>query len=45
MQPDNKSRYWIIVASKDQVDKGINGSFMQAGHGKIALLQGLKIDD
>jgi EVE domain len=38
-------RYWIVVASKDQVEKGTYSNFMQACHGKAALLQRLKIDD
>ena len=33
------------MASKDHVEKGIHGNFMQACHGKAAPLQGLKIDD
>ncbi len=36
--------YWIMVASKDYVEKGIESNFMQACHGKAALLQRLTIN-
>ncbi len=33
------------MASKDHLDKGIEGNFMQAYHGKAASLQRLNIND
>lgn len=29
---------WIIVASKDHLQRGIEGGFIQASHGKAASL-------
>jgi hypothetical protein len=31
--------YWIIVASKDHLQRGIAGGFIQANHGKAAPLK------
>jgi len=38
-------RYWIGIASKDHVDKGVKGGFMQLCHGKHAPLNKIKKDD
>jgi hypothetical protein len=32
-------KYWITVASKDHIARGISGGFMQANHGKQAPLK------
>ncbi|HEY9045831.1 MAG TPA: EVE domain-containing protein [Ohtaekwangia sp.] len=38
-------RYWITVASKDHVQHGIAGGFIQACHGKAAPLKRMRPDD
>ncbi|MFN8670902.1 MAG: EVE domain-containing protein [Candidatus Sericytochromatia bacterium] len=38
-------KYWIIVASKNHVEKGIKGGFAQACHGKSSPLKRMKKDD
>ncbi|MDB5127165.1 EVE domain-containing protein [Mucilaginibacter sp.] len=38
-------RYWIAVVSKDHLARGVKGGFMQANHGKEALLKKLKPGD
>jgi len=32
-------KYWIIVASKDHLQRGVAGGFIQANHGKAAPLK------
>ena len=32
-------KYWIIVASKDHLQRGLEGGFIQANHGKAAPLK------
>lgn len=32
-------KYWIIVASKDHLQRGVEGGFIQANHGKAAPLK------
>ncbi len=44
-QMENKPKYWIAVASKDHIQRGVKGGFMQAGHGKLAPLKRMKADD
>lgn len=39
------TKYWIIVASKDHVQKGFAEGFAQACHGKAAPLKRMKKDD
>jgi predicted RNA-binding protein len=39
------SKYWIIVASKNHVMRGIEGGFCQANHGKEAPLRRMKRGD
>ncbi|MCB0668318.1 MAG: EVE domain-containing protein [Saprospiraceae bacterium] len=39
------SKYWIIVASKDHVKKGIEGGFAQACHGKAGPLKRMRPND
>lgn len=34
-----ETKYWITVASKDHVMKGVAGGFMQANHGKSSPLR------
>jgi predicted RNA-binding protein len=38
-------RYWVIVASKDHVQRGVSGGFCQANHGKAAPLERMKPGD
>ncbi len=38
-------KYWIAVASKDHVMRGVSGGFMQANHGKRAPLKRMKSAD
>ena len=37
--------YWIIVASKDHLQRGISGGFIQANHGKSASLKRMHAGD
>lgn len=37
--------YWIIVASKDHLQRGISGGFIQANHGKSAALKPMHMGD
>lgn len=38
-------RAWIIVASKDHLQRGIAGGFIQANHGKAAPLKRMHMGD
>jgi predicted RNA-binding protein len=38
-------KYWIIVASKDHVQRGLAGGFIQANHGKAAPLKRMDAGD
>ncbi len=38
-------KYWIIVASKDHVQRGAAGGFIQANHGKAAPLKRMHAGD
>ncbi|RRB04415.1 EVE domain-containing protein [Larkinella rosea] len=42
---NNAQKYWIVVASKDHVKRGVEGGFMQANHGKEAPLKRMKPGD
>ncbi|UFH57085.1 EVE domain-containing protein [Spirosoma sp. KNUC1025] len=42
---NDPQRYWIAVASKDHVMRGVAGGFMQANHGKKAPLLRIKPND
>ena len=37
--------YWIIVASKDHLQRGLSGGFIQANHGKAAPLKRMHLND
>lgn len=39
------AKYWVIVAAKDHVRKGISGGFAQACHGKSAPLKRMRKGD
>ena len=41
----HKTRYWIIVASKEHVQNGIQAGFAQACHGKAAPLKRMSVGD
>lgn len=41
----DQPKYWIVVASKNHISRGIEGGFIQAGHGKLAPLKRMKIND
>lgn len=43
--PINESNYWIGVASRDHVLKGIEGGFAQLCHGKSSPLKRMKSGD
>jgi hypothetical protein len=38
-------RYWIVVVSKDHVQRGVKDGFMQANHGKAESLKRLSAGD
>ena len=38
-------KYWIIVASKDHLQRGLAGGFIQANHGKAEPLKRMKPGD
>ena len=38
-------KYWIIVASKDHLQRGLDGGFIQANHGKAAPLKRMSPGD
>lgn len=40
-----KTKYWIIVASKDHAQRGIKAGAVQANHGKAAPLKRMKVND
>jgi len=42
---DSKTKYWVIVASKEHVKNGIKGGFAQACHGKATPLRKMSKDD
>lgn len=37
--------YWILVASKDHLQRGVAGGFIQANYGKAAPLKRMHVDD
>ncbi len=37
--------YWIVVASKDHLQRGATGGFIQANHGKAAPLKRMQAGD
>lgn len=39
------AKYWITVVSKNHVERGVSGGFMQANHGKPASLKKLSAGD
>jgi predicted RNA-binding protein len=39
------TRYWVIAASRDHVQRGIEGGFTQANHGKAAPLRRMQPGD
>jgi len=39
------TKYWILVASKNHVMRGVEGRFCQANHGKEAPLRRMKQED
>jgi hypothetical protein len=38
-------RYWIVVASKDHITRGVTGGFIQANHGKAGPLKRMNVGD
>lgn len=38
-------KFWIIVASKDHLQRGLGGGFIQANHGKAAPLKRMQTGD
>jgi len=41
----DQQKYWITVVSKDHLQRGIAGGFMQANHGKQGPLKRIKEGD
>ncbi|HTE02246.1 MAG TPA: EVE domain-containing protein [Mucilaginibacter sp.] len=41
----DQQRYWITVVSKDHLQRGVAGGFMQANHGKQGPLKRIKEGD
>ena len=41
----NEPRYWVIVASKNHVMRGVQAGIAQANHGKAASLKRMQVDD
>ena len=41
----NEPRYWVIVASKNHVMRGVQAGIAQANHGKAAPLKRMQVDD
>jgi hypothetical protein len=39
------NRYWITVVSKDHIERGVAGGFMQANHGKAGPLKRMQQHD
>ncbi|MGZ3835968.1 MAG: EVE domain-containing protein, partial [Mucilaginibacter sp.] len=39
------NRYWITVVSKDHLQRGVDGGFMQANHGKQGSLKRVREGD
>ena len=38
-------KYWILVASRDHVQRGLEGGFAQANHGKATALKRMQAGD
>jgi len=45
MSTEQQPKYWVIVASKDHVKKGLAAGFAQACHGKSAPLKRMRKGD
>ena len=41
----SEPRCWVIVVSKNHIQRGIEGGFVQANHGKAAPLKRMKVGD
>jgi hypothetical protein len=41
----NETRYWVIVASKNHVMRGVQAGIAQANHGKAAPLKRMQVAD
>jgi predicted RNA-binding protein len=41
----DQQKYWITVVSKDHLQRGVTGGFMQANHGKQGPLKRIKEGD
>jgi predicted RNA-binding protein len=39
------AKYWIVVASRDHANRGVEGGFVQANHGKKTVLQRMRMGD
>jgi hypothetical protein len=38
-------KYWILIASRDHVQLGVEGGFAQANHGKVTALKRMQAGD
>jgi len=45
MSPGNSRNFWIGVVSKEHVDIGVAGGFMQVNHGKAGPLERMRAGD
>ena len=43
--PMRPKKYWVLVASRDHVLRGVEGGFAQADHGKAAALKRMQAGD
>jgi predicted RNA-binding protein len=39
------AKYWVVVASKDHANRGVQGGFIQANHGKAGPLKRIRPQD
>ncbi len=40
-----EAKYWITVVSKDHIERGVAGGFMQANHGKAGPIRRMHTGD
>jgi hypothetical protein len=45
MHIDRITKYWVVVVSKDHIERGISGGFIQANHGKSGSLKRMAVND
>ena len=45
MAEKKEQRFWVVVASKDHIQMGVDGGFVQSNHGKSTSLKRMKSGD